>query len=159
MTQGESRTERNVKRYLCKNKTQDKRRKVVDENCTFTPAVDTNSLQILERKKERDGDAQTPDVFQRLSRFTDCANTMYVDKSCLKERPKKPLPDEKECKFKPDINPISSELATRGDEEVNKKPVWESLYKLNAERQALLEKKRQEIQQKKQAEESKLCLC
>lgn len=80
---------------------------------------------------------------------------MYLDKSCLKERPKKPLPEEKECKFKPDINPISSELATRGDEEVNKKPVWESLYKLNAERQALLEKKRQEIELKKQAEESR----
>ena len=55
-------------------------------------------------------------------------------------------PEEQECSFRPEINPISMELASRVDKDKGHQPAWEWLYKLNKERQILLEKKRQEAQ-------------
>ena len=68
----------------------------------------------------------------------------YLDNTNLVPRSKTPtnFEEEKECSFHPNINPISAVLANKTKEE-KKPPVWESLYKLNNERKAVLEQKKE----------------
>lgn len=66
----------------------------------------------------------------------------------------------------PQINPVSTELACnslicliliitggRSDKNENKENVWDSLYKLNEQRKAVLEQKHKEIEEQKLQEE------
>ena len=43
---------------------------IAEENWTFTPALDSKSMQILEKKKEKQREQEkiNSDVFQRLSK-------------------------------------------------------------------------------------------
>lgn len=65
------------------------------------------------------------------------------------------LPEDRECKFRPQINPVSQSLISHSDLSNSKKPVWESLYKLNSERQQMLENKRKEAELVRQQKDGK----
>jgi hypothetical protein len=112
------------------------------------PSVDERSMKIFEQLKERN--QGNYDVFQRLSM---CLIMTLLDKKNSVTRSRTPthVKDETECSFRPQINPISAEIATKG-EKSQKPPVWEALYKYHNEKSVAMEEKRKlaEIDRDKQ---------
>ena len=64
-SQYNSRTERNLKKFESRIK-RNKAKEKGDREWTFAPAIDIKSVQILEKRKEREQEIQNENVFNRL---------------------------------------------------------------------------------------------